>query len=138
MKLKTNDVPRDVSIDRIIKYIGLIHGKYSEKTHKAKPGTEHNARQVAIFLGFLDWRGRLTASGNALVGLPDTKTKLARMAIGFENTKCVQGWMEWCELDSIFRLKPYSAKPFLFANSKLKEGRKQAGVRVLKRFLKSF
>ena len=35
--------------------------------------------------------------------LPDTKTKLARMAIAFGNTKCVQDWMEWREVDSYWQ-----------------------------------
>ena len=94
MVLKTAQIPRDISIQKMLDYINYVHRLGQEKIPNPKPGTKHNARYTAKVFGFLDARGRLTASGNALVELPDIDSKKSRMAIAYENTDCIKAWIE--------------------------------------------
>lgn len=79
-------------------------------------------------LGFLAEDGRLNSAGRALLAL-DERARLARLAVGFEQSVCGQAWMAWFRAKSLCNVDERTAGRFLREVSSL-DGemlRKRAG-----------
>ena len=131
-------VPREGDINRVLDLLGHSLNNSDVCCNDMKIGQTafdhivHLARE----LGIIDESKQLTRRGRGIMQL-EYEGRLSRLSLAFEQTKVVQGWKKWSEVDSLIELNSDTCKQFLNSTCPtLTKSTRNVRASVLRRLLR--